>query len=185
MATNTSDGSDSGKLIVPFTLNVLNTMQNYGPQIYSAANAANVSPLSNAGPIAREMNKFDNGDYSYWGFGTFWQNAIKDELVTRGGPAIHNFSSPLTQDNYMTSLILSIALKASNKASSGFSGYANRVLFPTMNDVGPAKFQIGTAMKAVSFYSKHPEAFSGTDPLDLNKYLGNTPTLVKDLLDPN
>src|SRR5262249_38640552 len=65
-------GTDGGKPITALTPQVLSTIQSFGSNFLAAAAIGNgqVSAAAIAAPIAREMSKFESGDYNFGGLGT-------------------------------------------------------------------------------------------------------------------
>jgi hypothetical protein len=90
----------------------------------------------------------------------------------------------LTEQQYQDNLQYVTANGISSTLSMGTAAQIwYRLNNPTLNDIGVAKIQVGTAMEAVSYYDQHRSEFGASDALDLQKYAGNTPQLVADLID--
>jgi hypothetical protein len=179
--------TDGGKNVTALSSTVLSTMQNYSSTISAAANAAGVSALEIAAPIAREMNKADSGDYNFGGLGGLF-HAMANVVAIYGPQGLSSDGQlvlPLTNQNYVDSLNAVESSGSSNTQSAGGSGVLNRLTYPTLEDLGAGHMQLGTAMNAVSFYVNNPQLFSGTDPLNLQQYVNNTPQLAQDLINPS
>ena len=178
MAGETTTSTDAGKLIVPFASNVLALIASNNVVINNAAAAAGVSALSIAGNIARELNKTEAGDYSYYYFGPIFHTFANLAAIT--GNATGASGMPLTQEGYLSDLADVRQNEISNTQSAGISGWIARAGHAVLNDVGVAKIQIGTAMEAVQYYVNNQSLFSGD--LNLSQYANDTPKLVYDLM---
>jgi len=73
MPNTGNSNTDTGKLIAQFSSITLTTLASYRSTFEQAASAAGVSSLEIAAPIAREINKFEVGDYSHYGLGSVIQ----------------------------------------------------------------------------------------------------------------
>ncbi|WJR76501.1 hypothetical protein [Bradyrhizobium sp. NP1] len=184
------DGKDGGKPITPLNKDVLSKIQAFGPLIAAAADAAGVSPLAIAGAIAREMNKDASGDYNILHskvladalHGVANVEALYGTLYAGidGAPA-----RPLTNQDYVDNLNDVQRKGLANTLGAGIGGLFNRFNNTTLNDLGVAHIQVGTAMQALAYYLAHPQLFGqGSDPLGLGQYAGDTPKLVADLINP-
>ena len=188
-----NSGIDSGKAVVQFTQSTLNQIASLKTTIDAAAAAANVSPDSIAAPMAREINKYEAGDYQPPGSSVVTSlpaisDAVKNTIAVYGTLSIRDDATgsvipPLTEQEYQANLQFVIANNISSTQSSGtVSQIVTRLDNPVLNDLGIAKIKLETAMEAVSYYNQNPSEFGTSDTLNLQKYAGNTPQLVADLI---
>jgi hypothetical protein len=199
MANPTSTSTDAGKYVQALTPEVLSALEANAASIQSAAQALGISALAIAAPIACEMNKVDVGDYdpSIVGPGIAGGalysalHALANEVAVYGAVNLANASAyglplaPLTNQDYVESQQAALAAGASNVQSARQAANIARIDYPTLNDIGFGKIQIGTAMNALAYYESQVAAGTITgDPLNLNQYVNNTPQLVQDLINP-
>jgi hypothetical protein len=165
----------------PYTSDVLDTIRRDSDNIAWIASKAGVSPLDIAAPIAREMNKQAVGDY--WWSGLLAIPTIKNHIVNYQpniDPDTGNVSHvPVTHDYLAADYDRVTSGKIGNR---GLSGQWNRYENPVLNDIGPGKMQIGTAITLLNDCVKSGNCDG--DPLDLKKYVGHYDQLVKDMQDP-
>lgn len=179
---NTGNSSvDAGKPIKPLDQKVLTDLASFKGALDLASSAAGVSALSVAGPMAREMNKVEVGDYDDYGRSNF-VTAAKNSVALYGSIVLTG--TRLTEQDYTTNLQYVRDNNISNAQSAGWAGDYARLQNPVLNDLGVAKIQLGTAMEAVSYYKNNPNSFNGVDALDLLKYVNNTQQLAADLINP-
>jgi hypothetical protein len=184
-----NSGIDSDKKIVALSDSTLNQIASLSTAINAAAAAANVSPDAIAAPIAREINKSEAGDYKPGGSSILYGvwDATKNTVALYGSPNAVDASGEvlprLTEQDYQTNLQYVVANGITSTQSSGSTNQLiTRLENPVLNDLGVAKIRVETAMEAVAYYDQHPSEFGSSDTLDLQKYVGNTPQLVADLI---
>src|ERR1700674_1435572 len=169
----------------PFSAETLNTIQLDTSNIkriateISSATGVGMSALEIASPVARELNK-NQFDYLQWYnpirnsvVNLQWEMSQETGVPVQVGPSTNE---SLTQNyDYLQGHPLS-------NVTSTVEGAFNRLTNPVLNDIGPGKVQIKTAIDLLNDYKNDPRF--AYDPLDLLKYDGHVDQLVKDLQDP-
>lgn len=166
---NVSAGENPQQLL-PSTVAAI---QSNAAEIADIANVMGVSALAVADPVAREMNKQAEGDYPNSAV-----QSIKELLVKYSVEPTSDGAVTLTQTTD-AELIADhqyvVSSGVSNVASGGVGSLINRVLDPTLNDLGVGKIQLGTAMDTVAYYAT---MFPDSDPLNLKQYIDHPTALV-------
>ena len=162
----------------PLTAKTVRAIQAYTDTIsdtaaaITSATGVSVTSLGIATPIAREMNK-DQLDYNQL-FVPFRDKAVSTYWEMQ--PDGTSIRVPLTNDNLMQNY--ADTRDMTNSAGS-IMGIANRLNNAALNDIGPGKFQVGTAIELLKSYINDPRF--ANDPLDLAKYDGHMDQMVQDL----
>ena len=152
-----------------YAQSVLDAIKAASDAINTAASSSGVSASMIAGPIAREMNK-DAIDYNHdW---------IHQQMVAIRDKRILSMSNEQLEINL--AYVLSNGI---TNTGGGANALQVKWFNPVLNDLGPGKFQLGTAMAAVNYYIDNINDFAGS--LDLAKYAGHADQLVKDMLSPD
>src|SRR6266700_2197550 len=166
----------------PLTGTTITAIQKNAATINSVANAISkatgisITPLGIASPIAREMNK-DQIDYPQI-FVPFRDAIVSNQWEMSPDPQVPFVAVPATHDSLMQNYRYVQNHKVPNDTNT-IEGIYNRLTNPTLNDIGPGKFQIGTAIGLLQSYTNDPRF--ANDPLDLFKYDGHVEQMVRDL----
>ncbi|RFB80019.1 phage tail tip lysozyme [Methylovirgula sp. 4M-Z18] len=172
---------DSGAPVRQITRDVLDKIQVMSPEIKAAAEAARVSPLAVAGPMAREMNKRAVGDY-----GSSYLLAIQDAV--REHNALFSGFVPegtfdfierkLSHEDYVKDMkdVANVPL-----AAGRFGRAWQAMQHPVLNDLGSANIRPYGAIPALEYYLGHPDRFKGHDPFGWEQYRGHYERFIADL----
>ncbi len=174
------DDQDSRTHIRPFSPEVLNTIQGSRSDILAAAQAAGVSPIAVAGPMAREMNRREDHNSAL-----MW---VRDEQ-SRQNALYYNGTSPYAEGPVPTryshqDYVDDMKSVAGDVQRGTLSQMYHRVVgatdHPVLNDLPPANIRPVAAIEAVRYYEAHPDQFKG-DPFGWNQYKDHYDKLVGDM----
>jgi len=169
MASNQTLTLENPQAFTADTLGAIALLRN---TIIADASAVGLSnPAFLAGPIARELNK---AQFDY-------PTGVAGALITDAKTAL---VEPYSNDSLVQNHFYAVGNDISNTQSAGIAGIVARIENPTLNDLGPAKIQLGAAMDAVSSYLSNTELSAG-DPLNLKQFDGNADKLAQALINTN
>jgi hypothetical protein len=157
------------------TRNNVATISNVAAAI-SSATGVSITSLGIATPVAREMNKQEI-DYPAI-FNPFRDAIVSTQWIMPFGSSVPIPAGPATNSSLMQNYAYVRANNLTNRISDP-QGIYNRLANPVLNDIGPGKIQIGTAIDLLKSYMT--DGRFANDQLDLAKYNGHVDQMVRDL----
>lgn len=149
-----------------FSADALAYVQQHADDIYNVASSLSVLPEGIAGAIAREITRSN---------------------ITKKTQLIHDFAAQwvdLQFAIFSDEAIYSRYLTAKSLPASDLANIAKdpaeRAFYLALNDMGPGRIQIRTAIDALEYYN---QTYKITDPLGLKIYNGKYKELYNDLID--
>ncbi len=143
-----------------YSEDVVATIQQDAYTINYIASVVGVSALAIAAPIARELNKTEVGDYWLGNLFAPIKDLVVNYQIVGLDPNGLPMYGPITNDYIAADYDYVMANDISNL---GISGDWNRINNVVLNDIGPGKSQIGTAITLLNDYVNNPQYTS--DPL--------------------